>query len=36
MAPQLDELCWFCPELRIFFAPRTEPWEDLVVELMLE
>ena len=40
MAPQLveqvDEICWFFPELRFVFRHGTEPWQALAVKLMLE
>jgi predicted TIM-barrel fold metal-dependent hydrolase len=40
MAPQLveqvDEICWFFPELRFVFRHGTEPWQALAVKLMLK
>jgi hypothetical protein len=40
MAPQLveqvDEICWFFPELRFVFRHGAEPWQALAVKLMLK
>lgn len=40
MAPQhveqVDEICWFFPELRFVFRHGTEPWQALAVKLMLK
>lgn len=40
MAPQhveqLDEICWFFPELKIVMRHGAEPWTDLAVKLMLK
>jgi len=40
MAPQrveqLDEICWFFPELKIVMRHGGEPWTDLAVKLMLK
>ncbi|HXK23667.1 MAG TPA: amidohydrolase family protein [Myxococcota bacterium] len=40
MAPQdpsqLDEVCWFWPELRIVVRHGAEPWSELLVKLMLK
>jgi predicted TIM-barrel fold metal-dependent hydrolase len=33
---QLDEVCWFFPELRIVTLHGCEPWEELAVKLMLK
>ena len=33
---QLDEVCWFFPELTIVTRHGGEPWEDLLVKLMLK
>jgi uncharacterized protein len=33
---QLDEVCWFFPELRIVMRHGAEPWADLAVKLMLK
>jgi len=33
---QLDEVCWFFPELTIVMRHGAEPWEDLAVKLMLK
>src|SRR5690606_10830443 len=39
MAPQhveqLDEICWFFPELKIVMRHGAEPWTELAVQLML-
>lgn len=32
----LDEVCWFFPELRIVTRHGCEPWQDLMVKLMLK
>lgn len=40
MAPQkveqLDEICWFFPELKVVMRHGAEPWEDLAVKLMIK
>ncbi len=40
MAPQhveqLDEICWFFPELKIVMRHGAEPWTELAVKLMLK
>ena len=40
MAPQLveqlDELCWFFPELTVVMRHGAEPWAELAVKLMLK
>lgn len=40
MAPQdpyqLDEVCWFWPELRVVVRHGAEPWSELLVKLMLK
>ncbi len=40
MAPQLvdqlDEVCWFFPELKVVIRHGAEPWADLAVKLMLK
>jgi hypothetical protein len=33
---QLDEVCWFFPELRIVTRHGGEPWQDLMVKLLLK
>jgi predicted TIM-barrel fold metal-dependent hydrolase len=33
---QLDEVCWFFPELTIVMRHGAEPWEELAVKLMLK
>jgi hypothetical protein len=33
---QLDEICWFFPELRFVMRHGAEPWCDLAVKLMLK
>jgi uncharacterized protein len=33
---QLDEVCWFFPELTIVMRHGAEPWQDLAVKLMLK
>jgi predicted TIM-barrel fold metal-dependent hydrolase len=33
---QVDEICWFFPELRFVFRHGTEPWQALAVKLMLK
>jgi predicted TIM-barrel fold metal-dependent hydrolase len=40
MAPQLveqlDELCWFFPDLKVVMRHGAEPWHELAVKLMLK
>jgi predicted TIM-barrel fold metal-dependent hydrolase len=40
MAPQivdqLDEICWFFPDLKFVMRHGAEPWEELAVKLMLK
>ena len=33
---QLDEVCWFFPELRLVTRHGGEPWQDLMVKLLLK
>ncbi len=33
---QLDEICWFFPELKVVMRHGAEPWEDLAVKLMIK
>jgi predicted TIM-barrel fold metal-dependent hydrolase len=33
---QLDEVCWFFPELTVVMRHGAEPWQDLAVKLMLK
>ncbi|MFV0317195.1 MAG: amidohydrolase family protein [Microthrixaceae bacterium] len=33
---QLDEVCWFFPELKVVMRHGAEPWEELAVKLMLK
>jgi predicted TIM-barrel fold metal-dependent hydrolase len=33
---QLDQVCWFFPELRFVMRHGAEPWEELAVKLMLK
>jgi len=33
---QLDEICWFWPELRIVVRHGAEPWTEMLVKLMLK
>lgn len=33
---QLDEICWFFPELRIVTRHGGEPWEELMVKMLLK
>jgi predicted TIM-barrel fold metal-dependent hydrolase len=36
LVEQVDEICWFFPELRFVFRHGTEPWQALAVKLMLK
>ncbi len=33
---QLDEICWFFPDLKLVMRHGAEPWQDLAVKLMLK
>jgi len=35
-AMQLDEICWFFPELKVVVRHGGEPWVDLIVKLLLK
>jgi predicted TIM-barrel fold metal-dependent hydrolase len=36
LVEQVDEICWFFPELRFVFRHGAEPWQALAVKLMLK